>query len=299
MAKGFCYTEPMTLAADLFVFILGTIVGSFLNVVALRYNSGLSLGGRSCCFSCSKTLRWYELIPLASFLFLRGRCGRCRSGVSLQYPLVELLTGLIFLLIWNHESILWNQESFTVYCLLSTVYFFVVFSILIVIAIYDNRHKIIPDGLVFSFVILALGRLFFTVSFLELVHFPGLWNLLAGPILFLPFFLLWFISGGQWMGLGDAKLALGVGWLLPLAHGLTALIFAFWTGALVSLFLLVIQRLRVRAGGKAGLSLDGKHLTMKSEIPFAPFLIFGTLIAFLSGVDIFWLGGLLGTAFSF
>lgn len=280
------------------VFLLGASIGSFLNVVALRYNSGLSLGGRSHCFSCNTTLYWYELIPAVSFLCLRGRCGRCKSALSLQYPLVELLTGLIFLLIWNHESILCNQGFLPVRCVLTTAYFCIVFSILTVIAVYDMRHKIIPDGLVFSFILLALGRLFFTVPFLELMHFPGLWNLLAGPLLFLPFFSLWFISGGRWMGLGDAKLALGIGWLLPLTQGIAAIILAFWMGALVSVSLLLVGRFQRAPRGKAGLSLWAKRLTMKSEIPFAPFLIASTLLVFLSGVDVFWFGGLLGTTSS-
>src|ERR1700752_70221 len=78
-------------------FVFGTIIGSFLNVVALRYNTGFSLGGRSRCFSCGKTLYWYKLIPLFSFLIQGGRCRKCHSQISIQYPLVEALTGLVFL----------------------------------------------------------------------------------------------------------------------------------------------------------------------------------------------------------
>src|SRR3989344_1792899 len=83
---------------SIFVFILGTIIGSFLNVVILRYNTGSSIQGRSGCMSCGKPLVWYELFPVLSFLFLLGRCGGCKSRISAQYPLVELLTGIIFLL---------------------------------------------------------------------------------------------------------------------------------------------------------------------------------------------------------
>ena len=85
------------------VFILGAIIGSFLNVVILRYGTK-SLGGRSECPSCGKKLVWFELIPIFSFLFLRGKCGSCGRKISWQYPLVEISTGLICLLIFNFSA---------------------------------------------------------------------------------------------------------------------------------------------------------------------------------------------------
>src|SRR3990167_1067279 len=121
---------------NVFLFVLGAIVGSFLNVVGLRWDllrhgGGLStLGGRSSCPSCRKVLEWYELIPIFSFLILRGRCLSCGGKISWQYPIVELWTGLIFVTV--------------------SYIFIPVFFVYIVITIYDLRHKIIPNPFLYS-----------------------------------------------------------------------------------------------------------------------------------------------------
>ncbi len=247
-----------------FIFIFGTIVGSFLNVVALRHNTGLPIArGRSQCFSCGKMLHWYELFPVFSFIFLGGKCSACKSKISWQYPLVELVTGLLFLVTFLQVGL----SPFIFY------YFFVI-SILIVISIYDFKHKIIPDSWSFIFGVVTLAFSLFSFFYLRN---NDLLDVLAGPILALPFALLWLVSGGRWIGLGDAKLAVGIGFMLGLARGISALVLAFWIGAGVSLLLIISQRV---------LSLSSKNLTMKSEIPFGPFLIVGTLLAFFYGWDI-------------
>src|SRR5258708_6076020 len=141
----------MELTAYLIIFALGAAVGSFLNVVILRWNTGLSLGGRSFCFSCGKTLRPHELIPIASFLFARGRCRRCRAKISWQYPLIELLTGLIFLAVFAQGL-----------PILSAYLYIFVFALLLIISVYDTKHTIIPDRLVYLFIALSLVRLLAT-----------------------------------------------------------------------------------------------------------------------------------------
>ena len=108
-------------------------------------------------------------------------------------------------------------------------------------------------------------------------------SLFAGVLLFLPFYILWKVSDGRWLGLGDGKLALGIGWFLGLSLGGTAIMLAFWIGAVVSVGFIVIQKLiqhtvHVRTG---------KQLTLKSEIPFGPFLVLGTLVVYLTGVNLF------------
>ena len=248
----------------IFVFAAGACVGSFLNVVALRYNTGRSLAGRSGCFSCGHTLGFFDLIPILSFFFSAGRCRYCGSGVSLQYPLVEALVGLLFLGLY--------LKGFS---LSSAVYLGVVFSLLTVILIYDIRHKIIPNPFVYAFITFSALPLFFNFETL-VFSLPPLWHLLAGPILFAPFFFLWFISKGQWLGLGDGKLAWGIGWLLGLSSGGVALLIAVWAGAGVGMLFFIGQHL---------LSRGEKRLTMKSEVPFAPFMIFGALAVLFSGID--------------
>ena len=133
---------------SLFFFLLGACIGSFLNVVAYRYNTGMSLNGRSQCFTCSRQLKWFDMFPILSFLTFRGKCRTCKSKISWQYPLVELVTAILFLALFTFEG-------------LSIALFFdlIVFSLLIVMTVYDIRHKIIPDGLVFLFVLSGFAKM--------------------------------------------------------------------------------------------------------------------------------------------
>jgi len=258
----------MTFVIPALVFIFGTIIGSFLNVVIYRYNSGTSpLTGRSQCFSCGKTLVWYELFPVFSFLSQGGRCRKCKVKISWQYPLVEALTGALFV-----ATFLLNKP------ILETAFLFATFSTLIVIAVYDWRHQIIPDGLAALFAILGLIKYFSSVDITRSFHFPYVWMLIAGPLLFFPFWTLWFISRGQWLGLGDGKLALGIGWFLGATLGGSAVMLAFWVGAAYALLVMAAQKVLHYTKG---------NLSMKSEIPFGPFMIFAFFVVYFTGVNFF------------
>ena len=239
-------------------FILGTIIGSFLNVVALRYNTGMTTKGRSKCFSCGKNLKWYELFPVLSFLFQGGKCRGCKSKISWQYPVIELLAGVLFFLIF------YNFPPISIEMAYWTLYYLVITGILIVITIYDVKHKIIPDAMYYTFAMIALGGLFIGND-LSIVN-PSLSDLLAGPLLALPFALMWLVSKGTWMGFGDAKLVLGIGWLLGIVDGISAIILAFWIGAIFSvLWMYVIFR----------------KIKSRYEIPFGPYLILGMYLVLL------------------
>jgi len=233
-------------------FLFGLIVGSFLNVVILRYNTGKSLAGRSGCLSCGQTLSWYELIPVLSYFWQGGYCRSCKSEVSLQYPLVELATGAIFALItWQF----FPQVS-------TIILLFIVWALLIVISVYDLRHKIIPDGLVYGLILITGVRALMVGDYYALI---------AGLCGFLFFGSLWYFSGGRWMGFGDAKLSVGLGFLLGPSLALAALMLSFWVGALYGLLVL---------------SLPHRRVTLRSEVPFAPFLILGTALSFFAHVDL-------------
>jgi leader peptidase (prepilin peptidase) / N-methyltransferase len=249
-------------------FVFGSIVGSFLNVVVIRYNTGRSFGGRSACLSCQRELRPRELIPILSFLTLRGQCLTCKTKISVQYPLVELVTGLVFAgLFFKFQTLF-----FTSVFLFSVLFAFdaVLFCLLIVIAVYDLRHKIIPDPFVFVFSALAfLGLFFFSGASFE-PRFPGFLELISGPLIAAPFAAIWLFSRGAWMGLGDAKLTLGLGYFLGLSAALSGLFIAFLSGAVVGIILLLFRR-----------------YGLKSEVPFAPFLVLGALAAFLLDLHLF------------
>ena len=262
----------MYILAFVFIFLLGTIIGSFLNVVIYRFNTGRTIAtGRSVCMTCDKTLRWYELIPLFSFLIQSGRCRRCAGAISHQYPLVEFSTGVIFTLIAFHFLPILSVSEGS-YVFLTVIYAFL-FSLLMVICVYDIRHKIIPDTLVYIYILVSLLLVFVSqTGFGAFIIVPSLWALLAGPICAVPFAFLWWVSGGRWMGLGDAKLILGIGWMLGLTAALAALTLSFWVGAIVGIVMLVSS---------------SKKTSMKTQLPFAPFLILGTLIVFLLSIDIF------------
>ncbi|MCX6747782.1 MAG: prepilin peptidase [Candidatus Nomurabacteria bacterium] len=255
--------------------LFGLIIGSFLNVVIYRFNTHRSMGGRSACMSCQSKLHWYDLVPVFSFVALQGRCRSCKTKISTQYPLVELSTGLIFgMLFWKFQDMFFLDPimfSFTY------AYYATLFAILLIITVYDIKHKIIPDMLAFVFGAFAFVGMFFfdTSSFGSISifypHIPSLMDFLSSFAVALPFALLWFVSRGAWMGLGDAKLAVGLGFMLCLGKLLSATVISFWSGAIVGLLLIAMKRV----GG------------MKSEIPFGPFLVLGAFLAFVFELNLF------------
>lgn len=253
----------MDLYASILSFLFGAIVGSFLNVVSLRFNTGVTVGGRSKCMSCGTKLSWRELVPILSFLAQKGSCKTCKSKISWQYPLVEFIAGIIFVLIF----ITFPPVSYM--AALQTLLYILAACVLLVIAIYDIKHKIIPDSFSYTFSGIALLALF--VGGDSWWHIPGWGALIAGPLLSAPFALLWVVSRGRWMGLGDAKLMLGIGWMTGIAAGINALILSFWIAAVVSVIWLFVTY---------------KRFKPKTEVPFGPYLILGMYIVILFQVQV-------------
>jgi len=156
--------------------------------------------------------------------------------------------------------------------------------ILIVIAVYDIRHTIIPDECVSLLLFLALVLL--GAQYYEGVGMAPLIADLAGGIgAAFFFFALWYISKGKWIGLGDAKLALPLGVIAGISGVFSMVVLSFWVGAGISLFLLMLQYIQKR--GKTFLRFQSQQLTIKSEVPFAPFLILGFLLVYFFHADIF------------
>jgi prepilin signal peptidase PulO-like enzyme (type II secretory pathway) len=213
--------------------------------------------GRSQCPRCKHTLAWYELVPILSYLIQKGKCRGCTERISPQYPLVEFATGIIFALVFLVNITAVPSTS--------------------------NLQPLTYAQLILELCIWSLVLVF--VSFMGNVSpisnlQPLIWPLLAGPLLFLPFYLLWRLSDGKWMGLGDGKLALGIGWFLGLEGGISAILLSFWIGAVVSLALIAYQKIRARFV-TSNLEPGTPTLTLKSEIPFGPFLVAGTLCVYL------------------
>lgn len=259
----------------LFTFIFGTIIGSFLNVVALRYNTGMGVNGRSKCFSCGKILHWVELMPLVSFILQVGKCRKCKTRISWQYPVVEAVAGILFVLILLKFPPLTLHEG-----IMTAIYLFIT-CLMTVITIYDIRHKIIPDSLVYTFAATAFVTIFIREPLIDTIPMMlglhgSIWtswglDIIAGPICALPFALIWLFSKGKWMGLGDAKLILGIGWLLGLSEGVSAVVLAFWIGAAVSIL---------------WMKFSYGEFRRRFEIPFAPYLIIGMYIVLFTDLQV-------------
>lgn len=255
-------------------------------MVALRYGTR-KLSGRSMCFSCGKILHWFELLPVFSFLVQQGRCRGCKAGISFQYPLVELLTGFVFLAVAlkNLQPITYNLQ------LESPLLWFVVcgellvFSLLIALSVYDLRHKIIPNALVYSACLISL--LFFLHSYFILYTSSSI-DFWSGFFFAAPFALIWFFSRGRAMGLGDAKLVILFPWFLGLAEGLSALVLGFWIGALFALGGLLLKKvvLLFPTSVSPKFRRNLKTLGMKTELPLGPFLVLGLFLVYFFGWDV-------------
>lgn len=257
------------------MFVLGAVIGSFLNVVILRHEKGIAVTGRSACMSCKHTLRWFELVPILSYILQKGRCRSCTAKLSVQYPLCEIATGVLFVLVAHHSM---YGDSVA---LMPLILGFLTWSILIVITVYDLRTKLIPNLFNVLFAGTGLLHLAYLYSMNTLTGIDLLYWLAMGPALYAPFYILWKMSDGRWIGLGDGKFAWGMGWLLGPIAGLSAVMFAFWIGAVVSLIIIGVQRIFAHYSTE-----QTEALSLKSEVPFGPYLVLGTGIAYFTNITI-------------
>jgi len=248
-----------------FVFLFGLMVGSFLNCVIYRLEKNESfLKGRSYCPHCKHILSWKDLIPILSFLILKRKCRYCKNKISVQYPLVELATGILFVSV---AQLTVNSEQLTISNLVNFCYLLIVICFLIIIFVYDLKYFLIPDKVIHPAIIIAL---IFNFQFLISKQFSIFnYSILSafGAAFF--FLLIFLVSRGKWLGFGDVKLAFFMGLFLGFPNILVALFFAFFIGAIIGI----------------GLIISGKK-TLKSEIPFGPFLVTGTFIALFFGNQI-------------
>lgn len=236
----------MVYLVGFFVFILGAAMGSFINVFVDRIIKGESIMGRSHCDHCKKTLEWYDLFPIFSFLFIGGRCRRCKVKLSFEHPAVEILTGLLYVGTWMTVP------------LGSLILYWGIVSCAWIIVLSDLRYKLISDYMQLSlFVFILFQKILNSATFFSLFA-----DIFGALVVALPIGLIFVVTNEKAMGLGDVILAAIIGFFLGVGKGLLALYISFLVGAAVGAFLLV-----------------RKQKGMKSEVPFGPFLIIGMMVA--------------------
>ncbi|VAW32528.1 hypothetical protein MNBD_CPR01-330 [hydrothermal vent metagenome] len=248
--------EFVTMFAVIF-FALGAIIASFLGVVVDRWDTGESwLLGRSHCDSCSNELSVTELVPIASWVFLRGRCKQCGSRISARSTITETVLGTLFVLSYLKLGLT-----------LSLAVFLVALSVLALIVAYDLLHTIIPGE--FSVLFVLSSIIYAGISAQNVSDFGVVFLVSAGLALMLV--AIHFASRGRAMGLGDAPVTFGLA-LIAGSLAFSGFLYSFWVGAFVGIIIL----LRTPVAHRIGI-----------EVPFAPFLATGFLIAFFTGWNIF------------
>lgn len=250
------------------LFYFGACVGSFLNVVTLRLPKGESMNGRSHCPHCGHKLGFFELFPLFSFLFLRGKCKNCAATIHRRYFYIEVLTGLLTILTYSFFP------AYNFYQILYLAHALIIVYALVPIFLIDLEHYLVLDSVIFWSAILTAGcsgGLDYLSGNYGL-HSILINGLLSGIILSTFFLLQYFLSRGKWIGLGDVKLAIFLGIATPYPSIVATILLAYAIGAVVGIFMLASKR---------------KHLT--SSVPFGTFLSVACLISLYYGD---WLSGL-------
>ncbi len=256
----------MTLWLLPFIFLIGAVVGSFINVIVIRSLTGEQfLLGRSHCDTCRRDLDWYELIPLLSFLALRGKCRTCHESIDVMHPVVELLTATLFVW-WFAIGFAFFQLSIQPLSIIQPVFWLLVGLIFLVIVLTDLLAFYIPDWTI-------LGLAVMTIVYRCILIYSGIydpqslaWALFGATAVLIVFLLLWILTKGNGMGFGDVKLVFSLGLLLEWPNVVVGIFLGFLYGAIVGIALLLLKK------SKLGI-----------PIPFAPFLIAGTATALIWG----------------
>lgn len=238
------------------IFLIGICIGSFLNVVIDRLPQGRSIvHGRSHCEFCKKELAWFDLLPIFSFLQLGGKCRYCHKRLSFQYPLVEFLTSLAFVILFFLET---PTGAFS---LLLFIIDLVLMSLSIALIVMDIKYHLLLDVLLVQFFLFALLRVLLLNPATLPIHV--VWGIVA----VLPLLLIYILTKGKGMGFGDVKLIFILGFLLMFPNIIVLYYLAFLTGALVGIILILGKRKKFSG----------------STIAFGPFLFFGAACALLWG----------------
>ncbi len=250
------------------VAIIGLVFGSFLNALVFRTHADIPMTGRSKCMKCEVPINARDLVPVLSFLLLRGRCRSCKEEISWQYPLIEIATAVAFVLLALPLVSPINPEAMPVlvatFIAQATIVLF-----LIIIFVYDLQYSYILDRFTFPAMILAV---IFNMSLPSFgwTYLPMPLSMLIGAAVIGGFFLMqYLVSRGRWIGGGDIRMGVFMGLWLGVERGLLALLISYVVGALVGIVLLLTRR-----------------KGLQSHIPLGTFLALGTFIAMLWGWQI-------------
>lgn len=267
---------PVTL-----VFCFGAILASFIHVCALRTHTGRSLNTPSHCLSCGARIRWYHLVPVLSYILLRGRCAECGARIPVRYVLVEVVLGVVFVLVY----LFGNAATFG-----ELIGQLVIVCVLAFIFLYDSAHYIIPDeatallaGATTAYILLHTNN----VDLLPALQTAGTSALLAGGF----FYALHALSGGRWLGFGDVKLVVPLALLFTPAGVFSFITLSFWIGAVYGVGLLSVRSMKryvqcMRCAPAYGTRCQ-RWGTMRTEVPFAPFLIVAFILIFIFDANVF------------
>lgn len=245
-------------------FIFGASIGSFVQVIASRLHVAPIMKGRSKCLSCGEALRASDLVPVISYLWLRGKCRHCKSVYGVSALVVEVLFGVTFVVLY--QLIIKDQVSLLV-SLLWLVYYTVLFGTLGVMALYDRAHSYIPSMFLYGY--LALTAIMYCM---RIVNDPHVLTMVSPVFVAMPFLLVWLITRGRGLGFGDVILFFGVGMFFDSLQGLAVLMVSVWLGAIVGIYIKYISKQR---------------LSGTTAIPFVPFIVIGFLIVLFTDIDIF------------
>ena len=233
-------------------FVIGSVIGSFLNVLIDRISQGRPfVNERSICDSCKKQLQWFELLPLFSFLLQRGKCRHCKARIPTRLFFVELVTGILFAGIY---FFLGTQVTIT-----QLILYLIIACALLVIFEADVEYRIIPDQMLIILLVVAVLQIFLT-------HQSQIFSYLLTAVISFSVFLLLFIgTKGRGIGFGDVKFSFVIGMLLGFPQTLVAIYSAFIIGAVISLGLVVMKKKKMRG----------------DTIAFGPFMVVGIVVATL------------------
>jgi leader peptidase (prepilin peptidase) / N-methyltransferase len=264
----------------IYVFVVGAVIGSFLNVCIGRWPEGLSVvKPRSRCPKCGHQIKASENIPIVSWLILRGKCSNCRERISIQYPIVELLVGLIWLDAYGHFGMSFTAFRVAVFA-----------TVLLGIAITDAKHFIIPDGFTVFGLFFVLLTSFAALYLGESEPFAGPWDAILGMCVGAGAISIVGWLGEVWlkrpaMGFGDVTLMAVVGAAAGPARSLLTIFIAAVLAPIVLLGIVYPLSARGLADdkGQTELALEVVGSWHKRELPFGVFLAPAALIALLHG----------------